>query len=121
SGAADESGSTMPPSLVNRESSRLRSLLQSQGALLALMAVIAFGALRYDNFIGAQNVSDVLSNSSKFALIAVGMAFVIMSGGIDLSVGTVAVLASVVAARVSEHGIAAAVASGLAVGIVAGA
>src|SRR5205085_4283175 len=49
-----------------------------------------------------------------------GRACVIVSGGIDLSVGTVAVLASVVAARVSEHGIAAAVASGLAVGIVAG-
>jgi galactofuranose transport system permease protein len=104
----------------SREASSGWPLLQSQGALLALVAVVAFGALRYDNFIGAQNVSDVLSNSSKFALISVGMAFVIMSGGIDLSVGTVAVLASVVAARVSEHGIAAAVASGLAVGIVAG-
>jgi ribose/xylose/arabinose/galactoside ABC-type transport system permease subunit len=102
------------------DSAPLRSLLQSQGALLALVAVVAFGALRYDNFIGPQNVSDVLSNTSKFALIAVGMAFVIMSGGIDLSVGTVAVLASVVAARVSEHGIAPAVAAGVAVGIGAG-
>src|SRR5439155_18590713 len=100
--------------------SPLRTLLQSQGALLALVAVVAFGALRYDHFIGAQNVSDVLSNASKFALISVGMAFVIMSGGIDLSVGTVAVLASVVAARVSEHGIAAAVGAGLAIGVVAG-
>src|SRR5205085_6702666 len=110
-----------PPPVASRERAPGWSLLQSQGALLALAAVVVFGALRYDNFIGAQNVSDVLSNSSKFALISVGMAFVIMSGGIDLSVGTVAVLASVVAARVSEHGIAAAVASGLAVGIVAGA
>jgi ribose transport system permease protein len=105
----------------NGDSSRLRSLLRAQGALLALVAVVAFGALRYDNFMGAQNVSDVLSNTSKFALIAVGMAFVIMSGGIDLSVGTVAVLASVVAARVSEHGVAPAVAAGVAIGIGAGA
>jgi ribose/xylose/arabinose/galactoside ABC-type transport system permease subunit len=111
----------MQPRIAAGRSSPLRALLQSQGALLALVAVVAFGALRYDNFIGAQNVSDVLSNSSKFVLIAVGMAFVIMSGGIDLSVGTVAVLASVVAARVSEHGIAPAVAAGLAIGVVAGA
>jgi ribose/xylose/arabinose/galactoside ABC-type transport system permease subunit len=111
---------SMSPRVSKAGSSPVRSLLQSQGALLALVAVVAFGALRYDNFIGAQNVSDVLSNSSKFALIAVGMAFVIMSGGIDLSVGTVAVLASVVAARVSEHGIAAAVGAGLAIGVAAG-
>lgn len=99
---------------------RPAALLRSQGALFALVAVVAFGALRYDNFFGAQNVSDVLSNASKFALISVGMAFVIMSGGIDLSVGTVAVLASVVAAGASEHGIAAALAAGVAVGIGAG-
>jgi len=98
----------------------LVTLLQSQGALIALVLVLAFGALRYDHFMGVQNVSDVLSNTSKFALISIGMAFVIMSGGIDLSVGTVAVLSSVVAARCSEYGIAPAIASGVAVGLVAG-
>ena len=101
-------------------SSPLAALLQSQGALIALVAVLLFGALRYEHFIGAQNVADVLSNTSKFVLISVGMAFVIMSGGIDLSVGTVAVLASVIAARLSEHGIAPAIAGGVAVGLVAG-
>jgi ribose/xylose/arabinose/galactoside ABC-type transport system permease subunit len=99
---------------------RRSTALQSQGALLALVAVLVFGALRYEHFLGAQNVSDVLANTSKFVLLAVGMAFVIMSGGIDLSVGTVAVLASVVAARASEHGIAAGVASAVLVGLAAG-
>ena len=110
--SAAGSGSGAPPSRF--------AVLRSQGALLALVAVLVFGALRYEHFMGAQNVSDVLANTSKFMLIAVGMAFVIMSGGIDLSVGTVAVLASVVAARASQHGIAAAVLSGMAVGLVAG-
>ena len=98
----------------------LARLVQSQGALIALVAVVAFGALRYEHFMGVQNVSDVLANASKFALISVGMAFVIMSGGIDLSVGTVAVLASVVAAKLSNYGIAPAIAGGVAVGTVAG-
>ena len=108
-----------PPATTRRPLS-IASIVQSQGALIALLAVLVFGGLRYDHFMGAQNVADVLSNSSKFALISVGMAFVIMSGGIDLSVGTVAVLSSVLAARYSEHGIAAAVAAGVAVGLVAG-
>jgi len=105
---------------MTRERAWARSL-QSQGALVALVLALAFGALRYEHFIGAQNVADVLANTSKFALISVGMAFVIMSGGIDLSVGTVAVLASVLAAKASEQGIAPGVASGVAVGIAAGA
>src|SRR5690349_14692204 len=98
----------------------MKGVLRTQGALIALIVVIAFGAVRYDNFFGAQNVSDVLANTSKFILIAVGMAFVIMTGGIDLSVGTVAVLASVIAARFSGYGVAAALASGVLVGLAAG-
>jgi ribose/xylose/arabinose/galactoside ABC-type transport system permease subunit len=94
--------------------------VQSQGALIALALLLLFGGVRYDEFLGAQNISFLLAGTSKFGLIAIGMAFVIMSGGIDLSVGTVAVLASVVAARLSHHGIAPAVAGGVAVGIAAG-
>ena len=59
-----------------------------------------------------------------FALISVGMAFVIITGGIDLSVGTVAALASVVAALASPHGglvaVLAGAGAGLAVGVLNG-
>ncbi len=96
------------------------ALLRSQGALAALLLLLAFGGWRYEHFLDAQNVTDVLGNNAKFGLIAVGMAFVIMTGGIDLSVGTVAVLASVVAAQLSEHGIVPALAGGIAVGLAAG-
>ena len=40
-----------------------------------------------------------------FALVALGMCFVIMTGGIDLSVGSVAALSSVVAAYLSPYGL----------------
>ena len=98
----------------------LSRFVQSQGALMALGLLLAFGGLRYDEFLGAQNIGFLLAGTAKFGLIAIGMAFVIMSGGIDLSVGTVAVLASVVAAKLSHQGIAPAVAGGVAVGLVAG-
>jgi galactofuranose transport system permease protein len=83
---------------------RTASLLQRQGVLIALALLVLFGALRYENFLSPYNVSTVLRYNSMFGLIALGMTFVIMTGGIDLSVGSVAALASVVAALLSPYG-----------------
>ena len=60
--------------------------------LIALVLLILFGALRYDHFLGAFNVLSVLRYNSMFALTGLGMCFVIMTAGIDLSVGTTAAL-----------------------------
>ena len=82
----------------------LIAALSSQGVLLALALLILFGWLRYDNFLGLFNISTVLRYNSMFALVALGMCFVIMTGGIDLSVGSTAALGSVVSALVSSQG-----------------
>jgi ribose/xylose/arabinose/galactoside ABC-type transport system permease subunit len=99
---------------------RLAGLVQGQGALIALALLVLFGALRYDNFLSPYNVTSFLANNAKFGLIALGMTFVIMTGGIDLSVGAVAALASVVAAMVSEYGLVAGIAVPVLVGVVIG-
>lgn len=83
---------------------RLGSLLQRQGALVALVLLIAFGALRYEGFLSAYNVASVVRYNSMFGLVALGMTFVILTGGIDLSVGSVAAFASVLAALLSPQG-----------------
>jgi len=88
---------------------------------VALAALILFGTLRYDNFAGAYNLSSFLGYNSMFVVISVGMCLVIMTGGIDLSVGTVAALASVVAAILSPHGLIVALPAGIAAGLAAGA
>jgi len=88
--------------------------------LIALIALVAFGALRYDNFLGAFNVLSVLRYNSMFALISLGQAFVIMNAGIDLSVGATAACASVVAALLSPYGLAAGLAGGIGAGLVVG-
>lgn len=90
------------------------------GVLVALVALILFGALRYDNFISEYNILSFLRYNSMFALIALGMALVIMTGGIDLSVGGTAALASVVAALLSPYHWAAGLGGGLAAGLVVG-
>ena len=92
--------------------------------LLALAALLVLGVLRYDHFASAYNINSFWRYNSMFALISVGMAFVIITGGIDLSVGAVAALASVVGALASAHGGVAAVladaGAGLAVGVLNG-
>ena len=64
-------------------------------------------SIRYgSNFYSAYNIFDAfLNNNTYYALIALGMTFVIITGGIDLSVGSVAVLAAVTAARLSGFGL----------------
>ncbi len=86
-------------------SARVASLLMRQGALVALLLLVLFGALRYQGFLSSFNISTLLSYNAMFGLIALGMAFVIITGGIDLSVGSVAAFASVVAALVSPYGL----------------
>ena len=104
---------------------RSASILQRQGALAALVTLILFGVLRYgENFYSEYNIQEVLRYNAMFGLIALGMTFVIMTGGIDLSVGAVAALGSVVLALLSPHGawiaIGGAVLSGLVVGLING-
>ena len=94
--------------------------LSRTGVLVALVALVAFGALRYDNFLSAYNLLELLRYNSMFALIALGMTFVIMTGGIDLSVGSVVAMSSVVSALASPYGLGAGIAAGVAAGACAG-
>src|SRR6187397_291222 len=74
------------------------------GVILALIALFLFGAFRYENFVSSYNVLSFFRYNAMFAYIALGMAFVIMTGGIDLSVGTTAALGAVVSAYLSPYG-----------------
>jgi ribose transport system permease protein len=88
--------------------------------VIALALLILFGALRYDHFLGAYNVLSVLRYNSMFALTSLGMCFVIMGAGIDLSVGTTAACASVVSALLSPYGLFPGLLGGLGAGLAVG-
>lgn len=87
------------------ETGRMVRLISRNSVLIALLSLILFGAFRYQNFLGVFNTLTVLRYNSMFALVALGMCFVIMSGGIDLSVGACAALGSVVSALLSPYGL----------------
>ena len=102
-------------------SGRVGRVLQKQGALIALVVLVVFGTLRYgESFATGFNVQSVLADDAKYALVALGMCFVIMTGGIDLSVGSVAALGGVVAVKLSGAGLAPALLAAVAVGAAAG-
>ncbi len=71
----------------------LKSL--SSGAVL-FVTVLIFGIL-YKGFFSFSNISNILLQSSILGIVAGGMTFVILSGGIDLSVGSVVAFTSAIA------------------------
>ena len=69
------------------------------GLVVALLVIVIVGAVTAgSNFVGVDNILVILRQASIIGVISVGMTLVIIAGGIDLSVGSVMGLASVVAA-----------------------
>jgi ribose transport system permease protein len=84
-------------------SSRLQRLLRLQAlqiVLILAIIVVIFGALDPNAFLSVFNIRGIVVNTSILAVLGVGMTFVIITGGIDLSVGSVLVLSGVVASKV---------------------
>ncbi len=64
--------------------------LTTLGPVAALIVLVLLGAFLNSNFLSAGNITNVLARSAFIGMIAVGMTFVITSGGLDLSVGSMA-------------------------------
>jgi len=94
---------------------------QSAAVWGVLVLLIVFGLLRYDNFGGSYNIASFLNYNAMFIVISLGMCFVIMTGGIDLSVGSVAAFTSVIAAYLSPFGLQLALPGAVLAGIAFGA
>ncbi len=94
------------------------------GPLLALICVYAlFSALTPDTFLRSLNLVTMLRQTVVVAIAAVGMALIIIHGGIDLSVGSTVALTTVVVAKCLQAGAGpfSAVLAALALGAAAGA
>ena len=76
-----------------------RGAIRSAGIGIALLALIAFFSLTTEFFLSANNVTNILTQVTINLILAVGMTFVILIGGIDLSVGSVMAFAAVLAGQ----------------------
>lgn len=105
---------TMPPSLK-------RINLFGQVPLVTLLALCLGTSLLTDRFFSPLNLTNILVQSSIMAVIAIGMTFVIIGGGFDLSVGSTVALAGCIAAMVIvKFGLVAGVVAGIAAGVAVG-
>jgi ribose transport system permease protein len=100
---------------------------QTFWVFIALVAACAFLSVATNSFATTNNLFNITRNLTFFAIIALGMTIVIITGGIDLSVGSVLCLSSMILAVVMhagysiEVGIAASLGAALAVGAINGA
>jgi len=103
---------------MDRWMSRLRQCGSAGGALLALTVMCLVFALSTDTFLEVANLKNVAMQSTILLLVALPMTLIIMTEGLDLSIGAVLTLANVVLAMVavSTGGIGLAFLAALAVG-----
>lgn len=97
-------------------------LLNRYRTLLVLVVILIIASIASPSFLTVGNLINVIRQVSIIAIIAAGMTFVILTGGIDLSVGSVVALAGALAASVlaDTNSIILALIVPLAVGLLAG-
>ena len=99
----------------------LRALL-NQSSLVVFVLMIVISVTLTDHFLTVDNITNILRQSVPLGIVSLGLLFVILTGGIDLSVGSLMALVSVcVALVVPEHGIALGVLAGIVAGTLCGA
>jgi ribose transport system permease protein len=99
--------------------------------LILVALILVFSVLEYSSFVSASNARNIATDAAVLLVIATGMTFVIITAGIDLSVGAVLVFSGVVAVKAMNAaggdnwatilvGLAAALGAGLAWGVLNG-
>jgi ribose/xylose/arabinose/galactoside ABC-type transport system permease subunit len=102
---------------------KIRRWLSTYAIFVALAAECLILGLATSTFFTAENLANVLRQNAYSAIVAAGMTFVILTAGIDLSVGSVVGLSGVLCADALVHGwgLPAAIVVGLGIGLVVGA
>ena len=82
----------------------LERLGPSVGVIVGFLLIVALGSVLSPNFMSERNVLNILRQTSMLGVVTVGMTFVILTAGIDLSVGMTLSLYSVVGAMLFANG-----------------
>ncbi len=91
------------------ETNRFRSRIPSKyvpvlTTLALLIGMFSVGSVRYPGFASGQVILNVFIDNSFLLVVAIGMTFVILTGGIDLSVGSAVALSTLTSAELIQHG-----------------
>lgn len=89
--------------LIRGKSWSRQGLGQYLGVLGVLAAIVIVTTIVNPVFLSGRNLENVLLNSSIILLVGLGMTFVILTGGIDLSAGSLAAFTGVFTADLLSH------------------
>jgi inositol transport system permease protein len=70
------------------------TILEKFGVVLFLLLLVVFFQLQNERFLSIRNILNILSDVSIYGILSVGMTFVILTSGIDLSIGSLLAFAS---------------------------
>lgn len=89
----------------NQSPNLSRRLLTGFGPFIGLVAIVAlFATLRWETFVSWDNFAIILQQTAVIGIAALGMTLVIIAGGIDLSVGSIIAVGTVVIAQLLQRG-----------------
>jgi galactofuranose transport system permease protein len=97
--AVEQSG---PVSSGQATRERVVGVVQSFGAAIVLAVLVVIASISFPSFLTPGNLTNIATQSSFPLIVAIGMTFVILTGGIDLSVGSVFALGGVLGAMGSQ-------------------
>ena len=91
------------PSLLSRMKPNLDTL-PTLAAVAIFIAMLIYGEIAYGRIVQFSTISNLLINNAYLIILAVGLTFVILTGGIDLSVGAVIAISSLVGVMLANAG-----------------
>lgn len=95
-------------------------ILGKYGVYIALLVLFIIMSIASSSFLNVTNLFNILKQNAVYGVLAVGMTFVIVTGGIDLSVGAVVAMAACFATKLAQEGAGVPVAGAIAIGVLAG-
>ncbi|HRZ64197.1 MAG TPA: ABC transporter permease [Spirochaetia bacterium] len=82
----------------------LKGLLDKAGPIVAILILGIFLSIRTDRFLTAQNFTNIVRQAASIGLISIGMMLAILTGGIDLSVGALMALSTILMGKAVQAG-----------------
>lgn len=96
------------------------TILGKYGVYIALLVLIIVMTIASPSFLNVTNIFNILKQNAVYGVLAVGMTFVIVTGGIDLSVGSIVAITACFATKLAQDGTTLPVGVAMLVGLLVG-
>lgn len=93
---------TAKKSKINIDTTKVRAVFKKYGIIFVLVLIVILMSLLRREFLTSRNIFNILNQTAIYGIMAIGLTFVIISRGIDLSVGSILAFSAVVAASFAQ-------------------